>query len=84
MAHDVTFSVPEGSLRTADFSRIQSEQRRRSCRPAKVSKGSVVWAPRNLTYRFKLNRTQLNPLALDTRGNRVLQDAMGLIQARPK
>ncbi|HLG18096.1 MAG TPA: hypothetical protein VJH03_26880 [Blastocatellia bacterium] len=61
MAHDVTFSVPERSLGNADLE-FKVKKDGEAVGRLKVSKGSIVWVPKNMTYGFKLNWIQFDQL----------------------
>lgn len=51
--HDVTFSIPERELGKAD---IEFEIKKNGSKfgTLKVSKGSVVWVPKDFTYGYKI------------------------------
>jgi hypothetical protein len=61
MAHDVTFTIPARSLGKQD---IEFEVRNEGefIGVLKVSKGAVVWRPRNHTYEFKLGWKRFDDL----------------------
>lgn len=56
MAHDVVFSIPERSLGKADIEFLIRKDRT-VIGKLKVSKGLIVWVPKNATYGYKLNWT---------------------------
>lgn len=56
MAHNVVFSIPERSLGKADIEFIIRKDRT-VIGKLKVSKGLIVWVPKNTTYGYKLNWT---------------------------
>jgi hypothetical protein len=53
MKHDVTFTIPERDLGKAD---VEFRVKRAGSKHGtlKISKGSVVWVPKDLTYGYKL------------------------------
>jgi hypothetical protein len=61
MKHDVKFSIPERELGNAD---IQFNVKRdgQKVGTLKVSKGSLVWVPKDNTYGYKMGWSQFDSL----------------------
>lgn len=53
MAYNVKFIIPERDLGHADI-KIDVNNNRRKLGTAKISKGSLVWVPRDHSYGYKL------------------------------
>ncbi len=54
MQHEVKFSIPERELGKADIE-FKVKRNGKKFGTLKVSKGSVVWVPKDNTYGFKMN-----------------------------
>ena len=62
MAHDVKFSVPERPLANKDIA-FDVRTNGKATGSLKVSKGGVVWRPRDAKYGYKLSWGKLAELA---------------------
>lgn len=68
MRHEVQFSIPERQLGNADIE-FTIKKNGKKFGTLKVSKGSVVWVPKDNTYGFKMgwDRFDANMVAEGTR-----------------
>lgn len=53
MKHDVKFSVPERELGKADIE-FKIRKSGQKFGTLKISKGSIVWIPKDMTYGYKM------------------------------
>jgi hypothetical protein len=66
--HQVKFSVPERPLGKADVE-FDIKRDSEALGRLKVSNGTIVWVPRNMTYGYKLNWVKFDELMRE-RGKR--------------
>lgn len=59
MKHDVTFSIPDRELGKADIE-FHIKKDGQKFGTLKVSKGSVVWVPRDNTYGYRMGWNQFD------------------------
>jgi hypothetical protein len=61
MKHDVKFSLPERELGKADIE-FKIKRDGQKVGTLKVSKGSVVWVPKDNTYGYKMGWSQFDSI----------------------
>lgn len=61
MAHDVIFTIPDRELGNADL-KFTVKKNKATLGTLKVSKGAVVWRPKDFTYVYKLTWDQLGEI----------------------
>ncbi|MGN6291204.1 MAG: hypothetical protein ACTHMV_00550 [Chitinophagaceae bacterium] len=61
MAHNVTFTIPDRELGNADLE-FTVKKNKAKFGTLKISKGAVVWLPKDFTYGYQLTWDQLSEI----------------------